>query len=920
MKNAESRGCDWFIHFHEAAVVVTTPQGVHRLVDVFLNKVRVRRRWFTWRVEAAGQHQSGVHLRGISRKSARALQQQLLRVQRDEAQRLLRDQLEAAQRQREHAEHERIAALRAGLVGELPDVERWYAALVRLTTQARKDLRWLTHDQVAALVESRPQAPHLRRLLGTTDADAVLTPRQHDAARVLAWDMEAERRTFNKTVEERLLIRDRLFFDTIEKSPLTDEQAKAVVCFDNRVQVIAAAGSGKTSVMVARAAYAIKRGLVPADRILLLAFNTNAAQELQERIAARLGSQGIDHTGLKASTFHAFGLALIGRATGTKPRLAPWLENGGDVDMVGRIVDRLREESASFRYRWDLYRLLFARAGIAPEGSEPEWWDRDSGITGHRTLHGETVRSQGEKMIADWLYLNGVAYEYERAYKHPVADAEHSQYRPDFYYPDVDVWHEHWALGKDGKPPKHFTNYAAGMAWKRDIHRRHATTLIETTWADIFDTSGFDHLARALGEHGIELDWNPDRPVSGSRPVEHEELFKLVRSFMTHVKSNSFTKADIEARMSAAPGTLGYRTRLFLDLYWMVHEAWEARLAADNYVDYDDMLVKAVDLLERGRATPGFDMVLVDEFQDSSAARARLVRALTNLPHRYMLAVGDDWQSIYRFAGSDVSVMTDFAAWFGPSEVRRLSTTFRSTQAISDAASAFVSRNPRQLAKTVTSAHGPGGPPLLLATVRATGNNPEKELAGAVEAYLHRVSQRVATGDIRRPIARPLTVDVLGRYKFERDLVPRHVPDGLQVTFRTIHQAKGLEADFVLIPRAISGTLGFPSRIESDPVLDLVMSTPDDYPFAEERRLLYVALTRARHEAAIITVTGKESPFVVELLKDGLITAVDPASASPEAVCPACRQSLLVARTGKFGSFWACTRVACSHTQSQPPT
>src|SRR6476659_7085236 len=131
----------------------------------------------------------------------------------------------------------------------------------------------------------------------------------------------------------------RSFFDTIEKTPLTDEQARAVVCYDNRVQVLAAAGSGKTSVMVARAAYAVSRGFVSPDRILLLAFNRNAADELQERIKGRFAAAGIRSDGIRASTFHSFGLDMIGRATGKKPRLAQWIDDGEDARTVLDIAD-----------------------------------------------------------------------------------------------------------------------------------------------------------------------------------------------------------------------------------------------------------------------------------------------------------------------------------------------------------------------------------------------------------------------------------------------------------------------------------------------------------------------------------------------------------------------------------------------------
>lgn len=894
-------GKGWSLEAHRTSLVLSRDDGVRRLSDDILDDLVVLRRRWRWHLVDGATGESLLRLRGLTRRRATALTGRIAtwRFERDEVRAL--------------------ETLRARVEPEVAQVSAWFAGFTHALRDGEGHRRWVTRDEVEELVRARPSAPNLRELGAKPKAASLLTPAQRNAIRTVSTDLHEERRRANVLAEKELIERHRVFFETIESSPLTLEQAQAVVCCDNRVQVIAAAGSGKTSVMVARAAYALVTGLTTADRILLLAFNKDAAEELQRRIETRLRLQGLPTSGLQATTFHSYGLSLIGEATGAKPRLAPWLEDHDGVPMVARLVDELRDESPSFRYRWDLYRLLFARTSNSPEGAPAEWWDRETDVAGHRTLRGETVRSQGEKMIADWLYLNGVAYEYERAYSHPVADSEHSQYRPDFYYPDVDVWHEHWALGRDGRPPREFVGYAEGMEWKRRVHASHGTTLIETSWADIIDSSGFGPFEEDLRSHGVELDWNPDRPTPGAQPVEHEELARLVRSFMGHVKSNGFTRVDLETRLRSHGDTFsGYRSRLFLDLYWEVHDRWEQRLAAESLVDYEDMLVKASELLERRVATSRYDMVLVDEFQDSSSARARLVKALVEGKSSYLLTVGDDWQSIYRFAGSDVSVMTEFERIFGSSEQRRLQTTFRSTQVITDAASAFVSKNPRQIPKNVTSFHGAGGPPIRLASVTPEdGKRVDVELSWAVDAYLKHLDARIQSGEIVTGPGGRISVDVLGRYNAERRLLPRSWSPRLDVTFRTIHRAKGLEADYVLIPKAVDGTFGFPSRVENDPVLDLVMSRPDTYPFAEERRLMYVALTRARREVAILTVAGKESPFVVEMLKDGLIQPASAGAAAPTA-CPACGQGLLVAREGKFGAFLACARFpACRHTQKR---
>lgn len=578
--------------------------------------------------------------------------------------------------------------------------------------------------------------------------------------------------------------------------------------------------------------------------------------------------------------------------------------------MVLRIADELRDASETFRYRWDLYRLLFAHAPTRLETHEPDGYDSATRQNGYRTFGGEIVKSHSERLIADFLYLNGVEYEYERPYDVDVADASHSQYRPDFYYPAIDVWHEHWALDQHGNPPSEFEGYAAGIAWKRELHRRHGTQLIETTWGDVVFGDGLEKLQAELTRRGVALDWNRDRPLKDdwAKPMKHEDLARFVRTFMAHVKSNSWTREALDNRLTSELKRLnGFRSRLFLDIYWEIHAEWEHRLAEDHSVDFEDMLVQAADHLEAGNVDGPFDLIMVDEFQDASRARARLVRGLLQKPGQYLLAVGDDWQSINRFAGADVSVMTGFHEWFGKGHQLPLTTTFRCTQTICDVASAFVSKNPNQFQKAMRSAHGDGLPVRIIRS---------DDSSRALADYLSELAEAITSGDISPGEAGKVTVDVLGRYRFERDLLPRKVPADLHVTFRTVHGSKGLEADFVVVPGMATGTYGFPSTIVDDPVLDLAMPEPEDFEHAEERRLFYVALTRARHGVVLITPPQRMSPFVIELLEDPNVL-VDGVAAEQVEVCSVCRQGVMVERRSKFGPFVSCSRFpACTNKRN----
>ena len=806
---------------------------------------------------------------------------------------------------------------RLALTPAIADAVAWHATVTHLLAGARAEQRWIPTEAVDTLLAARPQPRLLVDHVRACGCESSLTEAQLEAVGFLDLDVERLVANTNEQIMDAELSSNRAFFDTIEKSPLTDEQARAVVCFDNRVQVLAAAGSGKTSVMVARAAYAVSRGFVAPDRILLLAFNKAAATELQDRVSARFAAAGIDSAGVRASTFHSFGLDVIGRATGTKPRLAQWLDQGEDVRAVMDIVEELRDTSGAFRYRWDLYRMLFANAPTELAESEPDGYDNATRQTGYRTFAGEIVKSHSERLIANFLYLHGVDYVYERPYDVDVADAAHSQYRPDFYYPAIGVWHEHWALDRDGKPPASFHGYASDMAWKRRLHAEKQTVLVESTWADVMFGDGLVKLKAELTALGLNLDWDPDRALRDERakPVGNDELARLVRTFMTHLKSNSWTAEDLEARLARDLAHLdGYRTRLFLGVYWQIHAEWQRRVAAKGAIDFEDMVLQAADHLEAGNAECPYDLVMVDELQDASRARARLVRALVKPPGRFLLAVGDDWQSINRFAGADLSVMTNFEAWFGRGQQLALRTTFRCTQAICDVAASFVSKNPNQLDKQMQSAHRDRG--VAVSVIRAD------DPASALASYLGDLSAAVAERSRGSKVPKTLSVDVLGRYGFERDLLPSRPPPNLQVTFRTVHGSKGLEADYIVVATMTTGTYGFPSNIADDPVLDLAMPAPESFAHAEERRLFYVALTRARRGVTLITSPRQMSPFIVELLDDPNVTLAGD-SDSPVEICSRCGKGTMVERHGRFGAFLGCsTFPLCKNTRdlNQQPT
>ena len=274
-----------------------------------------------------------------------------------------------------------------------------------------------------------------------------------------------------------------------------------------------------------------------------------------------------------------------------------------------------------------------------------------------------------------------------------------------------------------------------------------------------------------------------------------------------------------------------------------------------------------------------------------------------------MFAVGDDWQSIFRFAGSDIHLMRHFGPEFGgtfdgASGIHRtvdLGRTFRSVDQIAFAARTFVLKNPAQIQKQIVPAKTATEPAIKV--VMTPKDEEEKKLSEALAAMSAKLDGT----------ANATTVLMLGRYRFlEPDMqdLRRRFPR-LSISFKTIHASKGLEADHVVLLNVDSGRTGFPSEIVDDPLLALVSPEEEAFQNAEERRVMYVAMTRARHTLTILASNARPSTFVTELKKDSAYALAEATGAEEDAhECGECGGRLLGVR-GQDGRIW----YRCEHVQ-----
>ena len=377
------------------------------------------------------------------------------------------------------------------------------------------------------------------------------------------------------------------------KNRLTEEQAKAIATDEDTTLVLAGAGTGKTWVVVGKVAHLVQDRGVSPENILVLAYNRKAAEEIRERLTGELTSAGI-------FTLHSFGRKVVSESeeAPTISKLATdkvALHTAIDRILLELLLDPLLSKTV-FRFIVD---NLVPYKSVFDFEAEHEYLEYISNVE-LRTLSGDLVKSFEELHIANYLTENGIEFEYESSYREHTATKKYRQYQPDFFLPGYEVYIEHLALNEQGRPPANWTAYLEGVEWKRDIHRRHGSKLIETYSWQHEQGSILNTLEARLTSHGVIFS-----PVSREELVAKlakqwiSRLSKLLVTFLHHVKTSGH-KPD-ELRTLAR--SIGDRKRniRFLDVFDLVWERYEMLLRDEAALDFHDLINTATRYIREGK-------------------------------------------------------------------------------------------------------------------------------------------------------------------------------------------------------------------------------------------------------------------------------------------------------------------------------
>lgn len=506
------------------------------------------------------------------------------------------------------------------------------------------------------------------------------------------------------------------------------------------------------------------------------------------------------------------------------------------------------------------------------------------------------MRSHQEVEIANFLYLNTIEYEYEPIYRYDIMYAR-KPYTPDFAIRQGEkvAYIEHFGITQDGKNDRYsddqLETYKKAIQDKIRLHQQHGTTLIYTFSQYSDRRSLTEHLQEELENHGFVLTPRSNKEVM-EKLVSSEEnryirkLVNLICRFIGNFKTNGYT-ADEFNRMYHS--TQNVRTRLFLDICQDCFLEYERYLKENNAVDFEDMINESARLLREVKEMKqklDFKYIIVDEYQDISRQRFDLVTALSDVTDAKIIAVGDDWQSIYAFSGSDITLFTKFEEKMGYAKLLKIVKTYRNSQEVIDIAGNFIQKNDAQISKELKSPKNITDPVIIYTYDGTRKKANDNNKSGANYAIAHAVEvalEQIIEYNKEEGKPEDSSILLLGRFGFDGDKLEKsglfeYIDRGnkiksvkypkLNITFMTAHASKGLGYDNVIVVNGRNETYGFPSKIEDDPVLSFVIKGDRSIDYAEERRLFYVAMTRTKNRVFFIAPEQNPSEFLLEIKKD----------------------------------------------------
>ncbi len=698
-------------------------------------------------------------------------------------------------------------------------------------------------------------------------------------------------------------------------SDLNEEQRQAVTSEAKQILVLAGAGSGKTKTLLQKIIYLIEeKGVSPAS-ILAITFTKNAANEMIDRLIIGADSSGkyekalFDKkvsapakevlrqeyrskfkwiSGLTIRTFHSFCYSVL-RNHGAKEfdnrfRIIGEEKSGEEdefskflaAETVFEVFHKLIIESCE-----DPEHLLRLKRYILDYLVDKIHVKKNTYTTQEgkhfTSFNGIKVRSKSEQFIADWLYRHNIPFEYE-----PLLQVAEFPFHPDFYIPAANLYIEH------------VSNLSYAMEDKERQYTKGGIHYVKTREEDTKDSAYFCHMLERIFKGTLPVNYNTTAQLNYVEEFQaiREKVHEFVRltiQVMDMIKVENIPLETIKEKSINDPHE---RIREFYALALPLIESYNAYCTNRSYLDFNDMVIKCMSLFNNHTDVSSlyqdkYKYILVDEFQDVNNLQVDLIKQLLT-DSTQLFCVGDDWQSIYGFRGSNVSYIIEFEKHFPQSEVIKLNFNYRSTEHIVGASNEVIKHNKFKIEKDIKAVNRSEHKIVVYA-----GNDEQDNIDFCVRT-VQQLQEEGVQGDEILFLYRRTSMYRPSPYHNKPSLSDTFYRKGIKVSAKTIHSAKGLESKVVFILGLTNGSGGFPDIWSEDRIFQVIKTVAHDLLMEEERRLFYVALTRAKEKLYLITEKGNESTFLSEIPDIYTVKTGEPikAAAEPVKICQKCFSKL----------------------------
>ena len=781
----------------------------------------------------------------------------------------------------------------------------------------------------------------------------------------------------------------------IKNYELNREQKLAVVSDEDNCLVIAGAGCGKTRTVLGKVNYLIHKGVDP-KKILVLSYTKKTVEDLNEKL-------GILNTGVKARTFHSLGCEITGERYYDNITIGYILRNILDSNKKNtvqiKIKDKDEEKIIKIENTNNIFeniKKLFLKFIAYTTENKKDVTDTTSNIVDviekcairdyetqsfptlkseieyfeerDTSIKGEHVKSLAEVKIANFLFMNGIDYKYEDVYHGKGEDLEtNKQYRPDFHIKsgEKEVWLEHFGVTTDEQGNKHASWCSEEEKYLQQMEEKIKKYDIKYTTSDMLHNGTLlDELKKILEEKGIQLNPISDEVICEYldkllKMQKYHRLIDRVERAISLFKAQNRYKDIPSWKNEVSKDVPITKIMDFQSIFLIisnVYDLYQKALSKAHSVDFNDMIAKAINIIEVNQISDNnkYDYILVDEYQDITNMRYEFIKALKKANNAKVLAVGDDWQSIYGFGGSNIALFTEFKNFFDDAQELYLTQTYRNPQQLLNVTQKFIEKNKVQISKTLSKVQ-----------ISKTMSPAEGDDDYPIKAVLYHQSKKDTDNirgcdNISNALARALddiltkkkdneTVCIIGRYNIttpnkyyiskktedeihyidedQKDTTYKICYQGKNFDFTTIHKAKGLEWDYTIFLDGLfdeEGKNSFPCALPDDYIVKPLLNRSeinkdcaDTYPFAEERRMLYVALTRCRKQCYWLISEEKPTSFYEEKeLKQGIQVINDTleeyCKKTGQQLCPLCQNGILSSKDKSKKDWISCSNQNCS--------